>query len=84
MIKSTMPSKKKNIFKLPTSLDFSLFSNFLTPLSFFTAPRYAISLARKIGARVYALPDDLVEVNPKMVMTVFACLMGHGMKKAKN
>uniref|UniRef100_A0AAX7UCQ1 Plastin-1-like n=1 Tax=Astatotilapia calliptera TaxID=8154 RepID=A0AAX7UCQ1_ASTCA len=45
---------------------------------------YAISLARKIGARVYALPDDLVEVNPKMVMTVFACLMGHGMKKAKN
>uniref|UniRef100_I3IWF9 Plastin 3 n=1 Tax=Oreochromis niloticus TaxID=8128 RepID=I3IWF9_ORENI len=44
---------------------------------------YAISLARKIGARVYALPDDLVEVKPKMVMTVFACLMGHGMKKAK-
>ncbi|XP_039459226.1 plastin-1-like [Oreochromis aureus] len=45
--------------------------------------KYAISLARKIGARVYALPDDLVEVKPKMVMTVFACLMGHGMKKAK-
>lgn len=44
--------------------------------------KYAISLARKIGARVYALPDDLVEVNPKMVMTLFACLMGHGMKKA--
>ncbi|KAM7376134.1 hypothetical protein PAMP_005880 [Pampus punctatissimus] len=44
--------------------------------------KYAISLARKIGARVYALPDDLVEVNPKMVMTLFACLMGHGLKKA--
>ncbi|XP_077586647.1 plastin-1 isoform X1 [Stigmatopora nigra] len=43
--------------------------------------KYAISLARKIGARVYALPDDLVEVNPKMVLTIFACLMGHGMKK---
>uniref|UniRef100_A0A7N8X6C7 Plastin 1 (I isoform) n=1 Tax=Mastacembelus armatus TaxID=205130 RepID=A0A7N8X6C7_9TELE len=43
--------------------------------------RYAISLARKIGARVYALPDDLVDVNPKMVLTVFACLMGHGLKK---
>ncbi|XP_056395046.1 plastin-3 [Hyla sarda] len=42
---------------------------------------YAISMARKIGARVYALPDDLVEVKPKMVMTVFACLMGRGMKK---
>lgn len=43
--------------------------------------RYAISMARKIGARVYALPEDLVEVKPKMVMTVFACLMGKGMKK---
>ncbi|XP_028995041.2 plastin-1-like isoform X2 [Betta splendens] len=43
--------------------------------------KYAVSLARKIGARVYALPDDLVEVNPKMVLTVFACLMGHGLKK---
>ncbi|XP_014888470.1 plastin-1 [Poecilia latipinna] len=45
--------------------------------------KYAISLARKIGARVYALPDDLVEVKPKMVMTVFACLMGHDMKRGK-
>ncbi|XP_072314032.1 plastin-1-like [Eucyclogobius newberryi] len=44
--------------------------------------KYAVSLARKIGARVYALPDDLVEVNPKMVLTIYACLMGHGMKKA--
>ncbi|XP_028251223.1 plastin-1 [Parambassis ranga] len=44
--------------------------------------KYAVSLARKIGARVYALPDDLVEVNPKMVLTVFACLMGHGLRKA--
>lgn len=44
--------------------------------------KYAVSLARKIGARVYALPDDLVEVNPKMVLTLFACLMGHGLKKA--
>ena len=37
--------------------------------------KYAISLARKIGARVYALPEDIVEVKSKMVMTVFACLM---------
>jgi len=44
--------------------------------------KYAVSMARKIGARVYALPEDLVEVNPKMVMTVFACLMGRGMKRA--
>ncbi|KAM4625276.1 plastin-1 [Polymixia lowei] len=45
--------------------------------------KYAISVARKIGARVYALPEDLVEVKPKMVLTVFACLMGRGLKKAE-
>ncbi|XP_030064732.1 plastin-3 isoform X2 [Microcaecilia unicolor] len=43
--------------------------------------KFAVSMARRIGARVYALPEDLVEVKPKMVMTVFACLMGRGMKK---
>uniref|UniRef100_A0A4W3HNK4 Plastin-3 n=1 Tax=Callorhinchus milii TaxID=7868 RepID=A0A4W3HNK4_CALMI len=43
--------------------------------------KYAVSMARKIGARVYALPEDLVEVKPKMVMTAFACLMGRGMKR---
>jgi plastin-3 len=37
--------------------------------------KYAISMARKIGAHVYALPEDIVEVKSKMVMTVFACLM---------
>ncbi|XP_073399564.1 plastin-3 isoform X2 [Dendrobates tinctorius] len=42
---------------------------------------YAVSMARRIGARVYALPDDLVEGKPKMVMTLFACLMGRGMKR---
>ncbi|KAM3594581.1 uncharacterized protein V6R79_010127 [Siganus canaliculatus] len=44
--------------------------------------KYAISLARKIGARVYTQPEDLVEVNPKMVLTLFASLMGHGLKRA--
>ncbi|XP_076472201.1 plastin-3-like isoform X1 [Babylonia areolata] len=37
--------------------------------------RYAIGLARKIGAGVYALPEDIVECKPKMLLTVFACLM---------
>ncbi|ESO97491.1 hypothetical protein LOTGIDRAFT_203020, partial [Lottia gigantea] len=37
--------------------------------------KYAVSMARKIGARVYALPEDIVEVKPKMIMTIFACLM---------
>lgn len=37
--------------------------------------RYAVSIARKIGARIYALPEDIVEVKQKMVMTIFATLM---------
>jgi len=37
--------------------------------------KFGISMARRLGARVYALPEDIVEVNPKMVMTVFAVLM---------
>lgn len=32
-------------------------------------------MARKTGARIYALPEDIVEVKNKMVMTVFSCLM---------
>jgi len=37
--------------------------------------KYGISMARRLGARVYALPEDIVEVKPKMTMTVFAVLM---------
>ena len=37
--------------------------------------KYLISIARKNGAMVYALPEDIVEVKNKMVLTVFACLM---------
>ncbi|KAL0125085.1 hypothetical protein PUN28_004317 [Cardiocondyla obscurior] len=37
--------------------------------------KYAISLARKCGARIYALPEDITQVKPRMLMTVFACLM---------
>jgi len=37
--------------------------------------RYALSQARKLGATVYALPDDITEGNQKMVTTVFASLM---------
>ncbi|XP_015677356.1 plastin-1-like, partial [Protobothrops mucrosquamatus] len=55
----------------------------LTPTDKLNNAKYAISIARKIGACIYALPDDLVEVKPKMVMTMFACLMGRGLNKMK-
>jgi len=37
--------------------------------------KYAITMARRIGAPVYALPEDLTEGKHKMVMTIFASLM---------
>lgn len=43
--------------------------------------KLAISTGRKIGARFYALPEDIVEVKSKMVMTVFACLMIRDLQK---
>uniref|UniRef100_A0AC35TZE1 Calponin-homology (CH) domain-containing protein n=1 Tax=Rhabditophanes sp. KR3021 TaxID=114890 RepID=A0AC35TZE1_9BILA len=46
--------------------------------------KYAISSGRKIGAKIYALPEDIVEVKPKMVMTVFACLMARDYSGTKN
>jgi plastin-1 len=29
--------------------------------------KYAISIARKLGATIFVLPEDIVEVKPKMV-----------------
>jgi len=37
--------------------------------------KFAVNMARKIGAPVYALPEDISEVKHKMVMTVYASLM---------
>jgi len=37
--------------------------------------RYAISAARKIGAVVFSLPEDLVEGKDKMIMACFAAIM---------
>ena len=45
--------------------------------------KYAISMARKIGTRIYALPEDIVEVKSKMVMTVFATLMARDYDRAR-
>ncbi|KAK5978433.1 Fimbrin [Trichostrongylus colubriformis] len=55
----------------PNVIDYSLVSN----SNNMENAKYAITCGRKIGAKIYALPEDIVEVKPKMVMTVFACLM---------
>jgi len=37
--------------------------------------KYAISIARKLGAVIFLLPEDIVEVKPKMIMTFIASIM---------
>lgn len=37
--------------------------------------RYALSVARKLGCTIFLLPEDIVEVNPKMIMTFVASIM---------
>lgn len=44
--------------------------------------KYAVSIARKIGASVFALPEDLIEVKPKMTMATYAALMAADLSTA--
>lgn len=37
--------------------------------------KYAISVARKLGATIFLLPEDILEVKPKMIMTFVGSLM---------
>jgi len=37
--------------------------------------KYAISVARKMGATIFLLPEDIVEVKPKMILTFVASCM---------
>ncbi|EUB64982.1 Fimbrin [Echinococcus granulosus] len=48
--------------------------NMLTDDNFANAV-YALSSCRKAGARVYALPEHICTCNPKMIITIFACLI---------
>jgi plastin-1 len=44
--------------------------------------KYAISIARKMGATIFLLPEDIVEVKPKMMLTFVGTLMAiHGGQK---
>ena len=59
----------------PNSIVYDLLKTETTYEAKMDNARYAVSTARKIGARVFALPEDIVEVKQKMIMTLFATLM---------
>jgi len=37
--------------------------------------KYAISVARKLNCTIFLLPEDIVEVKPKMMLTFVAAIM---------
>ncbi|PVU85260.1 hypothetical protein BB561_006966, partial [Smittium simulii] len=37
--------------------------------------KYAISISRKLGATIFLLPEDIVEIKPKMILTFIGSLM---------
>jgi len=45
--------------------------------------KLAISMARKLGATIFLLPEDIVEVKPKMILTFVGSLMAVGKKEGK-
>jgi hypothetical protein len=76
------PSLKNGIFLIhlidavrPGSADKGLIETDGSDKSNLLNAKYAISLARKQGAVVFALPEDIVEVKNKMIMTLIAGLM---------
>lgn len=64
----------------PGIIDYSVVKETGTPHDNLDNAKYAVSMARRAGARVYALPEDISEGKHKMVMTVFACLMALSVK----
>jgi hypothetical protein len=76
------PSLKNGLYILdlidavrPGSVERNLVENGADEKAYLLNAKYAISLARKIGAVVFALPEDIVEVKNKMIMTLVASLM---------
>jgi len=59
----------------PESVNFSLVTPGKTEQEKRLNAEYAISCARKMGCTVFALWEDIVEVQPKLLMTFFAAVM---------
>lgn len=59
----------------PETVDWSIYDASGDPQKTLRNAMYVLSIVRKYGGTVYALPEDIVERVPQMVMTVYASLM---------
>lgn len=53
----------------PRAVDYEQFSSGTDPDALMANARYVISSARKLGACVFLVPEDIVEVKSKMILT---------------
>ena len=58
----------------PGSINYDLVLNPETDEEKIANAKYGISMARRLGARVYALPEDIVEVRQRVKYSIFLCL----------
>jgi plastin-1 len=59
----------------PSIIDYSLVTPGESDTDATQNAKYAISIARKLGATIFCLPEDIVEVKPKMIMTFIGSVM---------
>lgn len=69
-----MLNRKVNLFYLE-SVNYDLVNPGKTDEDKLLNAKYAISCARKMGCAVFVLPEDVIEVQPKLMMTFFASVM---------
>jgi plastin-1 len=68
----------------PKIVDWSLVTEGVRDEDKMLNARYAISIARKLGAIIFLLPEDIVEVRPKMCLTFVAAVMMEALKGKKS
>lgn len=75
------PSLKTSIFFLElldsirSCVDWNLVVRDGSDEDYMQNAKYAISIARKLGACIFLLPEDIVEVKPKMILTFVGSIM---------
>ncbi|KAH6836827.1 Actin binding Calponin homology domain-containing protein [Perilla frutescens var. hirtella] len=64
----------------PTSVNWSLVTKGLSDEEKKMNATYIISIARKLGCSIFLLPEDIIEVNQKMILTLIASIMYWSLK----
>jgi len=65
----------------PEIVDWSLITDGNTDAEKLLNAKYAVSLARKIGAVIFLLPEDIVDVRIKMCLTFGAAVMAVALQR---